>query len=141
MTQALKSTLTFSEEQGMLLDTAVEFFCDKSSLATVRDLTVIAQETDALRRSNLESTLLLNVAEIAADAESVEAALAGVIDEVCDATGFPVGHAYTRSQANSEQLVPDDYWRIADGEGFEQFRDLGKDKVFSRGEGLFPVSL
>jgi PAS domain S-box-containing protein len=105
-------------------------------LATVRDLTVIAQETDALRRSNLESTLLLNVAEIAADAESVEAALAGVIDEVCNATGFPVGHAYTRSQANAEQLVPDDYWRIADGEGFEQFRDLGKEKVFDRGEGL-----
>lgn len=34
----LKSTLTFSEEQGMLLDTATEFFRDKSPTAVVRDL-------------------------------------------------------------------------------------------------------
>ncbi|TNF86380.1 MAG: acyl-CoA dehydrogenase [Gammaproteobacteria bacterium] len=34
----LKSTMTFSEEQGMLLDTATEFFRDKSSTAHVRDL-------------------------------------------------------------------------------------------------------
>ncbi|MEM8769597.1 MAG: acyl-CoA dehydrogenase family protein [Pseudomonadota bacterium] len=34
----LKATMTFSEEQSMLLDTATEFFRDKSSLAAVRDL-------------------------------------------------------------------------------------------------------
>lgn len=36
MTATLKSTLTFSEEQGMLLDTAVEFFRQKSPVAEVR---------------------------------------------------------------------------------------------------------
>ena len=34
----LKSTITFSEEQSMLLDTAVEFFRDKSPTSRVRDL-------------------------------------------------------------------------------------------------------
>ena len=38
MAAALKSTLTFSEEQAMLLDTATGFFRDKSALTTVRDL-------------------------------------------------------------------------------------------------------
>lgn len=34
----LQNTMTFSEEQSMLLDTAVEFFRDKSPTARVRDL-------------------------------------------------------------------------------------------------------
>lgn len=34
----LKQTITFSDEQSMLLDTAVEFFSDKSPTAKVRDL-------------------------------------------------------------------------------------------------------
>lgn len=34
----LQNTMTFSEEQSMLLDTAVEFFRDKSPTASVRDL-------------------------------------------------------------------------------------------------------
>jgi len=34
----LKTTITFSEEQSMLLDTAVEFFRDKSPVSKVRDL-------------------------------------------------------------------------------------------------------
>lgn len=36
----LKSTMTFSEEQAMLLDTATEFFRDKSPSAAVRDLLI-----------------------------------------------------------------------------------------------------
>ena len=36
MSELLKSTLTFSEEQGMLLDTAAEFFRQKSPIAEVR---------------------------------------------------------------------------------------------------------
>lgn len=36
MTATLKSTLTFSEEQGMLLDTAAEFFRQKSPITEVR---------------------------------------------------------------------------------------------------------
>ena len=38
MSNALKFTMTFSDEQSMLLDTAVEFFRDKSPVAVVRDL-------------------------------------------------------------------------------------------------------
>jgi hypothetical protein len=38
--QALNSTLTFSDEQAMLLDTATEFFRDRSSITRVRDLLV-----------------------------------------------------------------------------------------------------
>jgi alkylation response protein AidB-like acyl-CoA dehydrogenase len=36
----LKNTITFSDEQSMLLDTAVEFFRDKSPASQVRDLMV-----------------------------------------------------------------------------------------------------
>ena len=57
----LKSTLTFSEEQGMLLDTATEFFRVKSPTAVVRDLMLsehgydpaVWQETVALGWSGL----------------------------------------------------------------------------------------
>src|SRR5210317_406115 len=34
----LQTTMTFSDEQAMLLDTAVEFFRDKSPIAKVREL-------------------------------------------------------------------------------------------------------
>ncbi len=37
MAQTLKATLTFSDEQSMLLDTAAEFFQDKSPIAHVRE--------------------------------------------------------------------------------------------------------
>ncbi len=47
MTAALKATMTFSEEQSMLLDTATEFFRDKSSVATVRDLMLTDSGYDA----------------------------------------------------------------------------------------------
>ncbi len=43
----LKNTITFSEEQSMLLDTAVEFFRDKSPSAKVRDLMLSAQGYEA----------------------------------------------------------------------------------------------
>jgi alkylation response protein AidB-like acyl-CoA dehydrogenase len=38
--EILKSTITFSDEQSMLLDTAVAFFRDKSPTAVVRDLLI-----------------------------------------------------------------------------------------------------
>ncbi|MFV2089872.1 MAG: acyl-CoA dehydrogenase family protein, partial [Pseudomonadales bacterium] len=38
MSEALKNTITFSDEQSMLLDTATEFFRNKSPAAVVRDL-------------------------------------------------------------------------------------------------------
>ena len=37
MPQTLKATLTFSDEQSLLLDTATEFFRDKSPIAHVRE--------------------------------------------------------------------------------------------------------
>jgi acyl-CoA dehydrogenase len=47
MTQAiLKSTITFSDEQSMLLDTAVDFFRDKSPTVIVRDLLISEQGYD-----------------------------------------------------------------------------------------------
>jgi alkylation response protein AidB-like acyl-CoA dehydrogenase len=39
----LKHSITFSEEQSMLLDTAVEFFRNKSPISTVRDLLLSEQ--------------------------------------------------------------------------------------------------
>ena len=105
-------------------------------LATVRDLTVQAREAAELRRSNLESTLLLRAAEIAAEAETVDDALRGVIDAVCAATGWPIGHAYTVCPKNPDTLLPGEHWCLGKGDAYRKFRDLGKDQVFCCGEGL-----
>ncbi len=105
-------------------------------LATVRDLTVQARETAELRRQTLESTLLLRAADIAAEAETVNVALRGIIDAVCAATGWPIGHAYTVCPKNPDTLLPGDHWCLGESDAYRKFRDLGKDQVFCCGEGL-----
>ncbi|MCB1684849.1 MAG: acyl-CoA/acyl-ACP dehydrogenase [Pseudomonadales bacterium] len=47
MTAILRNTLTFSEEQGMLLDTAAEFFRQKSPIAEVRRQLLTEEGFDA----------------------------------------------------------------------------------------------
>ena len=55
MASVLKSTLTFSDEQSMLLDTATEFFRDKSPTAVVRDLILTEHGFDAAQWQEMVS--------------------------------------------------------------------------------------
>ena len=63
-------------------------------------------------------------------------ALRGVIDAVCAATGWPIGHAYTVCPKNPDTLLPGNHWCLGKSDAYRQFRDLGKDQVFRHGEGL-----
>jgi PAS domain S-box-containing protein len=105
-------------------------------VTAVRDLTFQAAEAAQLRRRNLEAQLMLRAAEAAAEADTVECVLVGVIDAVCEVTGWPIGHAYTRCPLKRDQLISGQHWYLAEGEAYAKFRDLSADRGFSCGEGM-----
>src|SRR5262249_18455487 len=80
-----------------------------------RVLDAIGRRTDALQ-------LLQRTAAAANESSSVEEALAVALDEVCDLTGWPVGHALLVSRDDPAELVSTGVWRIGDEERFAAFR-------------------
>jgi PAS domain S-box-containing protein len=87
------------------------------------------------KRAELESRLLDRVTAIAAETDSFETALQRTIDLTCELIGWPVGHAYTRSD-DPDRLVSTSIWYLRDADGFEEFRQVTERTDFAIGEGL-----
>lgn len=61
-----------------------------------KDVTEERAAAEAIRRKTAFVTLLQNVAVAANEAKTIEDAMQRALDEVCLATGWPVGHVYVR---------------------------------------------
>jgi ammonium transporter len=94
-----------------------------------RVLEAVRHRTDSLH-------LLRRTAAAANESSSVEDVLALAIDEVCRFTGWPIGHAFSVSRDDPEELVSTGIWRIADEERYREFRIATESLRFRAGRGL-----
>jgi signal transduction histidine kinase len=82
--------------------------------------------------------LLLDVAVIANQAETLEQALHATLRRLCEHSRWQVGHA--RLLAADGRLVPTDVWFLEEGERFEDLRQAAREAVAGLAEGaLRPV--
>jgi signal transduction histidine kinase/CheY-like chemotaxis protein len=90
-----------------------------------------------LHESVLEANLLYRSAELAAEAKSVDEALQKVINEICELTGWPVGHVYAVGDDDqTDELFPTTIWYLSDPEVFSEFRKVTERTTFAVGIGL-----
>ena len=99
-----------------------------------RVLSAIGRRTDSLQ-------LLRSTAAAANESSSVEDALAVVLDEVGEYTGWPIGHAFLVSRDDPDELVSTGIWRLDDEQRYGPFRDATEGEPFRRGRGLPGVAL
>jgi PAS domain S-box-containing protein len=105
-------------------------------LAVSRDVTDQITAGQELQRNNNLLELLGNVGIAANFSQSLEEALQLSVDEVCRATGWPIGHAYIRSNTDKTQLLPTNIWNKSVSSTFENFQRITESTSFSRGIGL-----
>lgn len=86
------------------------------------------------RRENTLLRLMQTVAETANDADTLEEAIQEGLDAVCAHTGWPVGHAYRRTE--DDRFVPTELWSLADAEKFAPFCRATSALSVTGGEGL-----
>ena len=91
---------------------------------------------EALRRKTTFLELLQSAAVAANEASTFEKAVQICLDRACGLTGWPVGHAYLRSQKGGGELVPADLWYLEDEEAFRTFKEVTMATTFAPGVGL-----
>ena len=96
----------------------------------------VREKTAELSRQTLEAQLLHRTAELGAEVQSMDEALQGVVDLVCDMTKWPVGHVYEPSPTQTDELIPTTIWYLADLKTFAVFKEVTERTTFMRGEGL-----
>ena len=86
------------------------------------------------RRAEMLVRLLQVVAAAANEATSLEEAMQACIEEVCDQTGWCVGHAWIARDADT--LVSTDVWHLADPARYELLRKVSAPLEYEKGTGL-----
>jgi ammonium transporter len=80
------------------------------------------------RRTN-SLQLLRRTAAAANESSSVEDALAIALDDVCEFTGWPIGHALLVSREDPDELVSTGIWTIRDEGRYGEFRAASDERV------------
>ncbi len=88
-----------------------------------------------LYESQRKLDLLQRVATAANQSGSVDEALRFAIHDICQFTGWDIGHAWRRA-AEGEHLVPTGIWWARDPESVKRFMDLSAEMSLAIGEGL-----
>ena len=103
-------------------------------IGTFRDISLRRQVKDTSRLRH--ETLRKSAAEAANEALEFEDVLGTVLESVCAATGWPVGHAYVSSSGSRSKLVPTKTWFLRNPERFDIFRQVSESTSFETGIGL-----
>ncbi len=88
-----------------------------------------------LERQNRFVQLLHRITVAAYEAATVEQALQAGIDQICEYTGWPVGHVYVVADAGT-QLTPTAIWHLERPTEFQSFVDATRATSLRIGEGL-----
>jgi signal transduction histidine kinase/NO-binding membrane sensor protein with MHYT domain len=89
-----------------------------------------------LHRKATYVELLQVVATTSNQATSVDAVLQFTIDQICERTGWPIGHVYRLSSRAGEGLVPSGLWHLDSTSEFEAFREVTCSTPLAMGAGL-----
>lgn len=90
----------------------------------------------ALHRKATFVELLQVVATTSNEATSVDAVLQFTIDQICERTGWPIGHVYRLSSRPGEGLIPSGLWHLDSTSEFEAFRQVTSSTPLAVGAGL-----
>ena len=105
--------------------------------AFIRDISDRVAIEKRLRQETELVQLLHRLTSLANEASSTTVALTSFLKEVCEYTGWPVGHVYLVGQEKPcRELVSSKCWYLEDEHEYEQFRQVTENMVFSIGEGL-----
>ncbi len=104
-------------------------------VVAIRDITERKHAEEALKREAGIVRLMQRVAMAANESTSSEAAMRLVIDEICDYTGWPLGHAYLVDAARQE-LYPIELWRLDQPQQHAEFKAMNMAARFGVGVGL-----
>lgn len=105
--------------------------------AFIRDISDRLEMERRLRRETALVQLLHTLTSLANEARSTMAAIRGFLREVCQYTGWPVGHAYTVARHQGMvTLVPSNCWYLVDEARYLGFREITEKTVFAAGEGI-----
>lgn len=107
----------------------------------LRDITEQRRATDSLRRQSREAQLLFDIAQMASEAESFDAALEEVLQAICTLSGWGVGHAFVVPESEPNTLVSTPIWVEAEPGGAQALRAKTETIVFCPGYGLPGVIL
>jgi PAS domain S-box-containing protein len=90
----------------------------------------------ALQREYSLVRLLHEVTVAAYEAETVEEAMQGAVDRICEDTGWPVGHVYLVDESNRPELTPTSIWHLDRPTEFEVFVRVTQATRLAVGVGL-----
>ncbi|MCZ6862850.1 MAG: ATP-binding protein, partial [Alphaproteobacteria bacterium] len=94
------------------------------------------QAEEAVRQGSRSIQLLHRIAVAANQASVLNDALQTTLDEVCDFTGWPIGHVYLPADDGTARVVPTTLWHLDDPKRFETFRQVTEKTVFAPDKGL-----
>lgn len=94
----------------------------------------VATDITAERRAQSLLEVMARVASAANEADELAPALQTAVDEVCAATGWPVGHALLPAEADPEVLVTSGVWHLSDPQRFAAFRTITERTRFPPGQ-------
>ncbi len=89
-----------------------------------------------LKKETAYVKLLQTVAIAANQAATFTEAVQICIDEVCDVTGWPIGHLYLIDPTNSKRLLSTTQWSNLDLQKYQRFKEITESTSFEIGIGL-----
>lgn len=108
----------------------------KKTAAREGETTRLREKITALERRAREARILQKAVMMAAVTQSFDQALARCIRMICQATNWPVGHAYLPAQDGSGELVPSNIWYWRGNVEQRNLRIVTERTRFAKGIGL-----
>ncbi len=126
------------EAERLLEERSRELYDKKQTLEKLnRTLEArVAAGTLQLQRSNAMLTILHETVLMAAEVETFEEALEQCLRAICEFSGWPLGHIYTRATGGSDVLMSSGMWFVQNPVRFKSFREVTESTSFHKGVGL-----
>ena len=105
-------------------------------IGILQDITQRKRSEAALAEKSELLDLMRGLAESANQAGSFADAVQDYLSRVCAYTGWPVGHAFIRSEIDPDVLRPMLVWHLADPVRFERYRSATEQMVLRVGMGV-----
>ncbi|HEX8232199.1 MAG TPA: HWE histidine kinase domain-containing protein [Caulobacteraceae bacterium] len=105
-------------------------------LGFLRDISERKAAQAAVERRARDAELMLRVASLAAETDSLDAALEAALDAILEITGWPLGHAFRIAGGDPPGLEDSGVWRWGGEDGYAALREATAQAQFLPGVGL-----
>lgn len=107
-----------------------------SFIGFLRDISERRNAENRLKRQALETRVMFEIAAMAAEADSLDAALEKAIRAICTITGWPVGHAFITPENSEAALISTPIWVELKAGAASDLRCATEQMTFMPGVGL-----